>query len=143
MRHALIARVGGDDLAVLGMDGGGDDRLVASGDAHGHHQAFGGAGGTVVHGGVGDVHAGELADHRLELEDGLQGSLRNFRLIGSVGGEPFAARDERVDDDGPVVRVGAGAEEGDVALGVFGGALAEEVDDLAFGILARDVRGRA
>ena len=101
--------------------------------------AFGGAGRAVVHRGVGDVHAGELADHRLKLEDGLQCSLRDLRLIGRVGGEPFAARDQRVDDDGAVVRVGSGAEEAHVALGAFSGARAEEVDDFALGILARDV----
>ena len=122
-----------------GCTRGGDDRLAASGDAHGHHQRLGSAGRAVVHRGVGDVHAGELADHRLEFEDGLQRSLRDLRLIGRVGGEQLAARDERVDDDGPVVRVGAGAEEAGVALGAFGGALAEEVDDLALGVLARDV----
>ncbi len=121
------------------MHGGGDDRLVAAGDAHCHHQCLGRTGRAVVHRGVGDVHAGKLADHRLEFEDGLQRSLRDFRLIGGVGGEPFAARDERVDDDGPVVRVGAGAEERHVALGIFGGALAEELDDLAFRVLAWDV----
>ncbi len=37
------------------------------------------------------------------------------------------------------MRVGAGAEEGDIALGVLGGALAKELHDLAFGVLARDI----
>jgi hypothetical protein len=76
---------------------------VASGDAHGHHDGFGGAGGAVIHGGVGDLHAGELADHGLEFEDGLQGALGDLRLVGSVGGEPLAARDERVDHQRAVV----------------------------------------
>ena len=104
---------------------------VASGEAHGHHDGFGGAGGAVVHGGVGDLHAGELADHGLELEDGLQGALGDLRLIGRVGGEPLAARDERIDDHGAVVVVGAGAEKDVIAGAVLGGAGAEPVDDFA------------
>ena len=108
------------------------------GDAHGHHDGLGCAGGAVVHGGVGDLHAGELADHGLELEDGLQGALRDLRLIGRVGGEQLAARDERIDDQRAVVVVGAGAEEADVAGGVLGARRAEPVDDFALGHLARD-----
>ena len=37
------------------------------------------------------------------------------------------------------MRVSSGAEEVDVALGAFGGALAEELYDFALSILARDV----
>ena len=91
----LVLGVGGDDLAVLGVDGAGDDGAVAAGDADGHHHGLGGAGGAVVHAGVGDLHAGELADHGLELEHGLEGALRDLRLVGRVAGEELAALDER------------------------------------------------
>ena len=36
--------VGSEDFAVLGMDGCGDDGLVAAGDADGHHHGLGSAG---------------------------------------------------------------------------------------------------
>ncbi len=131
--------VGGDDLAVLGMDRGGDHRLTAAGDTGGHHQRLGRAGRAVVHGGVGHVHAGQLADHGLELEDRLQRTLGDLRLVRGVGGEEFSAGDERIDDDRAVVRVGARAQEGGIALRAFGGALAEELHDLAFGVGARNL----
>ena len=141
-RKALVLGVGGDDLAILGVDAAGEDGGAASGDAHGHHDGFGGAGGAVIHGGVGDLHAGKLADHGLEFEDGLQRALRDLRLIGSVGGEPLAARDERIDDQRAVVMIGSGAEQDVVAGGVLSGAGAEPVDDFAFGHLAAESRGR-
>ncbi len=137
-RKTLVFRVGGDDLAILGVNAAGEDGGVAPGDAHGHHDGFGGAGRAVIHGGVGDLHAGEFADHGLEFEDGLQGALRDLRLIGRVGGEPLAARDERIDDERAVVIVGSGAEHDPIAVAVLGGAGAEPIDDLALGHLGRN-----
>ena len=61
--------------------------------------------------GVGDFHAGEFADHGLELEHGLQGALRDLGLIGRVAGEEFAALDEGIDDDRAIVPIGARAEK--------------------------------
>ena len=112
---------------------------MPAGDARGHHQRFGRAGRAVVHGGVGHVHAGQLADHRLEFEDGLQRALRDLRLVGRVGGEELAARNQRVDDHRAVVRVRAGAEERGVALRAVGGALAEELHDFALRVGARNL----
>jgi len=60
---------------------------MSPGHAHGHHGGFGHGGRAIVHGSVGDVHAGELADHGLEFENGGQGALRDLGLIGRVGGE--------------------------------------------------------
>ncbi len=111
---------------------------VAAGDADGHHHGLGCAGGAVVHAGVGDLHAGEFADHGLELEHGLERALRDLGLVGRVAGEELAALDERVDDDGLVVAIDAGAEEAGVAGGVGFGEGAEAVDDLGLGVLARD-----
>ena len=42
--NLLVLRVGGEDLAVLGMHGAGDDGAVAAGDADGHHHGLGRAG---------------------------------------------------------------------------------------------------
>ena len=75
-RQLLVLRVRRQHLAVLRMHGRGDHGLVAAGHAHGHHDRLGRAGRTVVHAGVGHVHAGQLGDHGLELEDGLQRALR-------------------------------------------------------------------
>ena len=65
-------------------------------------------------------------------------SLRNLWLIRRISSEEFPARNQRVDHDGSVVRVRSGAEECREALSVLGRAVAEELDDLAFSIGARD-----
>ena len=114
-RHALVLGVSANDLAIFRMHAARDQSAGASGEAHGHHHGFGRAGRAVVHRGVRDFHAGQFADHRLEFEDGLQRALRDLRLVGRVGGEELAARDQRVDDDRTVVVVGARAEEDGVA----------------------------
>src|SRR5581483_10986288 len=59
---------------------------------------------------------------------------RNLRLVGRVGGEELAPGDERVNHDGAVMMVGAGAEKtGVVACGsVLGSALAEPVENVGF-----------
>ena len=62
-------------------------------------------------GGVGDVHSGELADHRLEFEDVLERALAGLRLVGRVGREKFAAGEEGVHDGRDEVIVGARAQE--------------------------------
>ena len=48
--------------------------------------------GPLVDRGVGDVHPGQLADRRLELEHHLQAALRDLRLVGRVraSGTPSA-----------------------------------------------------
>ena len=70
------------------------------------------AGGrAVVHRGVGDLHAGQQRDLGLEFEQGLQRALRDFRLVGRVGGQEFAALDQVVDAGRDVMPVGAAAEE--------------------------------
>ena len=132
--------VGVDDLAVLGVHGAGDHGGVAAGDADGHHDGLGRAGGAVVHGGVGDLHAGELADHGLELEGGLEGALGDLGLVGGIGGEELAAGDDGVDEHGAVVAVDAGAEKGRVPGCVTRSKVAEAVDDLGLAVLAGDVQ---
>src|SRR6185437_5894702 len=86
-RHILMLAVGGEHFAVLGVHAARDHHSTAAAHAHGHHGGLGGGGGAVVHGGVRYLHAGEFADHGLEFENGLQRALRDFRLVGSVGGE--------------------------------------------------------
>ncbi len=75
-------------------------RRTSAGDAASHHHGFGGGGRSVIHRGVGEVHAGEFGDHGLELEDGLQSTLRKLRLVGRVGSKKFSALHKRVNDYG-------------------------------------------
>ena len=150
-RDFLVLGDGLDDFAVLGMHGARDDCTLASGDAAGHQDRFGCAGGAVVHGGVGDLHAGEFADHGLELEHGLQRALCDLGLVGRVAGEELAALDERVDDHRAVVAIGTCSEEageelargfggelGGITAGDVSGEGAEAVEDFALAMLARD-----
>ena len=50
--------------------------------AHGH--GLGGGGGLIQQRGIGDVQPGQVADHRLEIQQRLQAALGDFRLIRRV-----------------------------------------------------------
>ena len=76
-----------------------------------HHHGFGSCCGTVVHGGIADVHARELGHHRLILEDVVQRALRNLGLIRCVGGEELRTLDEILHDGRCIVVVDAGTGE--------------------------------
>lgn len=45
---------------------------------------LGGGSGLVEHRGVGDVESGQVADHRLEVEERFEAALRNFGLVRRV-----------------------------------------------------------
>ena len=82
---------------------------------------LGGRSGAVVVGGVGDLHTGEGADHRLVLEDGLQSALADLRLVGSVGSVELPPAQDRVHHGGGEVAVGTRPQEaGAVAGGEVG-----------------------
>ena len=53
---------------------------------HGHR--FGSGSRLVQQGRVGDFHAGQINDHGLEIQQCLQATLGNFRLIRRIGGVP-------------------------------------------------------
>ena len=65
---AAVAAQRLDDGAVVRMQAAGQHRLLAARDALRHQHGFGAGGGAVVHGGVGDIHAGQQRDLGLELE---------------------------------------------------------------------------
>ncbi len=65
--------------------------------------------------------------------------MRDLRLVRGVGGKELAARNQRVNHDRPIVRIRARAKECSVALRTLRRALAEELDDLAFGVGAWNV----
>src|SRR5262245_26435584 len=104
--------------------------MLPPSNAHRHEDGFGGASAAVIHRGVGDLHAGELADHGLKFEDGLQGPLRDLRLIWRIGGENIAALSQLIDDDRTIVLIISRAEKDCISGGVLFAALAKEVDDL-------------
>ena len=94
------------------MQRAGDQDPLAAGQPVGHQDGLGRGHGPVVERGVGDVHAGELADERLVLEDGLQGALADLGLVGRVGRDELGPGAEVVDDRGDEVVVDAGPQEG-------------------------------
>src|SRR6185295_509534 len=110
-REPQILRVSGDHFAILRMKRISNDELIAASDSMRHKHSFGGSGRAVVHRGIRDIHAGELADHRLKLEVVLKRAMAEFRLIRRVCRKELRARDQRIDDDRNEMRVSAGAEE--------------------------------
>ena len=96
----------------------GDEHLAgAAGDAEGHQHRLGDGAAAVVEAGVGDVHAGELADQRLILEERLQAALAGLGLVRRVGGVELAAAGDGIDDGRDEVVVAAAAEEADRVVG--------------------------
>ena len=109
--EAEAGRVRLHDLAHLRVRRLGDDDLRAAGRVLRDVAGVRGHGRAVVARRVRDVHAGELADRGLVLEDRLQDALAHLRLVRRVRGEELAALEHGVDDRGHVVVVDAGAEE--------------------------------
>ena len=108
---AAVAAQRLDDGAVVRVQAAGEHGLLAARDAVRHQHGLGGGGGAVVHGGVGDLHAGEQRDLGLELEQILQRALRDLGLVGRVAGQEFRALDQVIDARRHVMAVGAGADE--------------------------------
>ena len=96
---------------VMRVDAGRDEAFCPPRDAPRHEHRLGHRGGAIIHGGVGHLHAGQAGNLGLEFEQHLQGALRDFRLIGRVGGEEFAALDHHVDGGRHMMLVGAAAHE--------------------------------
>ena len=61
--------------------------LVSADPPHEHH-CFGGRGCFVQHRRVGDRHPGQIADHRLEIDQRFEPALRNLRLVWRIGRVP-------------------------------------------------------
>ncbi|CAG7456097.1 hypothetical protein PICSAR144_03483 [Mycobacterium avium subsp. paratuberculosis] len=97
-----VAQVGGDDLDAQRPGPGGHDGrglgehvgvhrqpvgLAARCAAHQRHR-LGSRGALVEHRGVGDLEAGQIGHHGLEVQQRLQPALADLRLIRRVGGVP-------------------------------------------------------
>src|SRR4051812_20992574 len=92
----------------------GDEHLpVPARRTNGHQGGFSYGAATFVEAGVGHVHAGELADERLKLEERLERSLARLGLVGRVGSVELTAAGDRVHDGGDEMVVATGAEEAD------------------------------
>ena len=100
-----------DGLGVMRMQAAGEDCFGAARDALGHQHGFCGRRRAVIHRGVGDFHAGEKCHLRLEFKKVLQCALRDFRLIGRVGGEEFRTLDQMIDSGRNMVAICACAAE--------------------------------
>ena len=61
---------------------------LARGGAPGERHGLRGGGRLVEQRSVGDRHAGEVADHRLKIDERLHPSLADLGLVGRVGGVP-------------------------------------------------------
>ena len=83
-------RAGAHDVLRLREDVVGDEEAVAlaSSDALTQRHRLGGGGRLVQHRRVGDRHAGQVADHRLEIDERLEPSLRYLGLVRRVRGVP-------------------------------------------------------
>ena len=79
---------------------------------------LGRGGGLVEHRRVGDGHAGEVGDHRLEVEQRLEAALRDLRLVGRVGRVPGGVLEHVAQDHAG--RVGAVVALADVRLAAPG-----------------------
>ncbi len=130
--EAEPGRVGLHDLSHLRVRRLGHDDLVAPGRVLRDVAGVGGDDCAVVAGRVRDVHARELADRRLVLEDRLEHPLAHLRLVRRVRGQQLAALEDRVDDRRDVVVVHARSEEGQLAarVGVPPGKGGDVVEDL-------------
>ena len=126
----LVLRVGTHHFPVLGVNGPGHEDAGSVGNAHRHGYRFRCPCRSLVHRGVGNIHAGQLADHGLKFKNGLQRSLGNLRLVGSVGGKELAPLHQGVDNDRAIVAIGAGAKKAGVAGCAIGRSLAKVLDDL-------------
>ena len=98
-------------------------RVAALLGAFSERHGLGGGGGLVQHGGVGDVQAREIHDHRLEVQQRLEPALGDLGLVGGVLGVPAGVLQDIAQDDAGRERVVvAHADEGAVDLVVAGQA---------------------
>jgi hypothetical protein len=81
---------GPQHLDGLGVGVGIDDDHVSvdTRDAPTHRHRLGRRGRLIQHRRVGEVHAGEIRDHGLEVEERLEATLGDLGLVGGVGGVP-------------------------------------------------------
>ncbi len=79
-----------DQFDRLWMAVGIDEEGLGLGLGHalGHGHAFGSSRCFIQQRGIGDVEAGQVADHRLVVQERFEAPLRDFRLVRRIGGVP-------------------------------------------------------
>ena len=85
------------------MESGGDPEsfpFFVGGGGLGERGGFSGSGAFVQKGSVGNFHPGQLQDHGLIVEEGLETTLRDFWLVRSIGGVPARIFDNGSPEDG-------------------------------------------
>ncbi len=117
--QAEVARIPAHDQAVDRVDAPGQHDRVAPGGAHRRQQRLGQRRPAVVHRRVGGIQARQAADHRLILENSLQGSLGHLGLVGRVGGEELAAGRQAVHGGGDGVVIEPAAQKTDQTVRVL------------------------
>ena len=103
-----------------------------------HRHRLGGGGGLVEQRSVGHFHAGQVRDHRLEVEERFEAPLRDFGLIRRVGRVPARVLEHVADDharrDGVVVaEADVGAEPA-----VLRGGLPKLAEEVVFALARRE-----
>ena len=93
-------RAGAQERDGLRMDVVRDEKLFALAfDPVGHGHGFGGGSRFVEQRGIGDLHAGQVGHHGLEIEQRLEASLGQLRLIRRVGRIPAGIFQDVAQDD--------------------------------------------
>ena len=98
--YALGLAIGTNHLEINGGNRIRNCYAAPAGDPARHQHTLGQAGCSVIHSGVGHVHAEKAADEGLEFVDYLKRALAYLGLIGGVGGQEFATGHQRFDDGG-------------------------------------------
>lgn len=82
-----------------------EGELLAAREGRTHGHGFGSGGGLVEERGIADLHSGQVSDHGLEVEQGLQAPLGDLGLVGGVLGVPAWVLQQVALDDRGQVRV--------------------------------------
>ena len=90
----------GDGLGVAGLVDGETVAAAAATHPVQHGHGLGCGRGLVEQRGVGDVHAGQFAHHRLEVEQRFEPTLGDLGLVGRVGRVPTGVLEDVAPDDG-------------------------------------------
>jgi hypothetical protein len=131
-----VQRISRHNLAILRMHRPRNYRAITARHAHRHHDRFSRTRRAVIHRRVRDLHACQLADHRLELEHCLQRSLRDLRLVRRIARQKLATRDDRIDQHRPIVLVNTRAQKARISRSILVRVLTKLVDDLSLAMLA-------
>ena len=96
----------GDGLGVAALRDDKGAGAILFVDALQQRHCLGGGCALVQHRGVGQLHAGQVHDHLLVVEQGFQPALGYFRLVGCVRRVPAGILQHVALDDGGGERVG-------------------------------------